>query len=178
MSIPKWSVYIRNDRPTQELSGRRVYEKYLGKNFIFALKPFFSLYGISNNKVSANTPPLTSYEVQRYFTSKSIKHHKTCPLWPHANGQVERFVAPLNKISQTAFLERKDWKLEIYKFSFSYRNCLYATTKIPPSNLIFNRKVKFTILQIDNKINMDNINNELEKNISASKQDAKEYHYK
>ena len=43
---------------------------------------------------------------------------------------------------------------------------------------MFNQKVKFTILQIDNKINIDNINNELEKNICASKQHAKEYHDK
>ena len=28
---------------------------------------------------------------------------------------------------------------------------------------MFNQKVKFTILQIDNKINIDNINNELKK---------------
>ena len=38
--------------------------------------------------------------------------------------------------------------------------------------------MKFTIPQIDNKINIDNINNELEKNICASKQHAKEYHDK
>ena len=35
---------------------------------------------------------------------------------------------------------------------------------------MLNRKVKFTIAHIDNKINIGNINNELEKNISASKQ--------
>ena len=84
----------------------------------------------------------------------------------------------LNKVSQTAFLERKDWKLEIYKFLFSYRNCPHTTTKIPPSDLMFNRKVKFTIPHIDRKINIDNVNNELEKNISASKQHVKEYHDK
>ena len=39
-------------------------------------------------------------------------------------------------------------------------------------------KAKFAIPQIDNKINIDNINNELEKNISSSKQHAKEYHDK
>ena len=43
---------------------------------------------------------------------------------------------------------------------------------------MFNQKVKFTILQIDNKINIDNINNELEKNICAAKQRAEEYHDK
>ena len=45
--------------------------------------------------------------------------------------------------------------------------------------MIFHQKVKFTIPRIDNKTNIGNINNELEKkNISASKQQAKEYHDK
>ena len=148
------------------------------RNVNFALERFFSSYGIPNNIVSDNGPPFTSKELQRYSTCKGIKHHKTCPLWHQNNGQVERFLPSLNKVSQTAFLERKDWKLEIYKFLFSYRKCPHTTTKIPPSDLMFNRKVKFTILQIDNKINIDNINNELEKNICASKQHAKEYHDK
>ena len=148
------------------------------RNVIFALERFFGSYGIPNNIVSDNDPPFTSYKLQRYFTSRGIKHHKTCPLWPQANGQVERFMPSLNKVSQTAFLERKDWKLEIYKFLLSYRNCPHATTKMPLSDLMFNRKVKLTIPQIDNKTNIDNINNELEKNICASKQHAKEYHDK
>ena len=38
--------------------------------------------------------------------------------------------------------------------------------------------MKFTIPHIDNEINIDIINNELEKNISTSKQHAKEYHDK
>ena len=41
---------------------------------------------------------------------------------------------------------------------------------------MFNRKVKFTVPHTDNKINIDNISNELEKIISASKHHAKEYH--
>ena len=84
------------------------------RNVIFALERFFSSYGIPNNIVSDNGPPFTLYELQRHFTSRGIKHHKTCPLWPQRNGQVERFMSSLNKVSQTAFLERKDWKLEIY----------------------------------------------------------------
>ena len=63
---------------------------------------------------------------------------------------------------------RKDWRLEVYTSLFSYQNC----------RQIFNRKVKFRIPHINNKINIDYINNELEKNISTSKQRAKEYHDK
>ena len=43
---------------------------------------------------------------------------------------------------------------------------------------MINRKVKFTILNIDNKIKIDNITKEFEENIFASKHHAKEYHDK
>ena len=56
------------------------------------------------------------YKIQGYFAAKGIQHHRTSLLWSQAHGQVERFMLSLNKVSQTAFLERKDWKLEVYKF--------------------------------------------------------------
>ena len=131
------------------------------RNVIFALERFFSFYSITNNIVSDNGPPFASCELEEYIATKRIRHHRTNPLWPQAKGQLERFMPFLNKrFSQTAFLERKDWKLEVYTSLFSYRNYPNATTKIP-SNVMFNRKVKFTIPHIGNKINIDNITNKL-----------------
>ena len=52
----------------------------LARSVIFVLERFFSSYGIPNNIVSGNGLPFTSYELQRYFTSRGIKNHKTCPL--------------------------------------------------------------------------------------------------
>lgn len=84
--------------------------------------------------------------------AKVIKRHRTRPLQPQAKGQIERIMPSLNKASQTAFLERKDQKLELHKFLFYFRNCPHTVTKIP------------------NKINIVKINNELEKSISVSLQ--------
>ena len=61
---------------------------------------------------------------------------------------------------------------------FSYRNYPHTTTRIPLSDLMFNRKVKFTIPNIDEKLNIDNINKDFKKNISASKLHAVKYHDK
>ena len=86
------------------------------RNAKFALEQFFSLYCIPKNIVSDNGPAFSLYNFQEYFATKDIKHHRTRSLWPQANDQVERFMLSLNKDSQTAFLKRKDWKLEAYKF--------------------------------------------------------------
>ena len=81
------------------------------------------------------------------------------------------FMSSLNKVSQTAFLEKKGWKLEAYRFLFLYQNCLHTTTKILPYKLMFNQKEKITFSHNASKINIDNINSELEHH-------TKEYHDK
>ena len=92
------------------------------RNVIFALERSFSSHGISNKIVSDKVLPCALYELQGYFATKGIKHHRKSLLWPQATGQVKRFVPSLNKVSEAAVLVRKDWKLEIYTFLFSYRN--------------------------------------------------------
>ena len=127
-------------------------------NIIFALEQFFSSYGIPNNMVSDYGLPFALYELQGYFAAKGIRHHRTRPLWPQANGQVERFMPTLNKVSQTAFLESKDWKLELYiNFDFLIETVLKQQLKYQPPILCL--IIKFTIAHIDNKINIDSIHN-------------------
>ena len=92
------------------------------RNVNFALERFFGSYGIPKNVVSNNGPTFALCELQGYFAGKSIRPHKTNQLWPQANSQLQRFMQFLNKrVTQSAFLERKDWKLEVYKSLFSYR---------------------------------------------------------
>ena len=69
------------------------------RNVIFALERFFSLHDISNNIVSSNGHHFAWYKHQGYFAVKGIKHHRTSPLWPQANDQVERFMPSLSKVS-------------------------------------------------------------------------------
>ena len=55
-------------------------------------------------------------------------------------------------------LERKGWKLEVWKlevctFLSSYRNYRHTTTNITPSNLMFNRKVRDRVMIKQRKLN-------------------------
>ena len=63
------------------------------------LERMFSRYGIPETIISYNGPP--------YMIQNGITHRKITPLWPQANGEAERFMKPLTKISQTAKIEKK-----------------------------------------------------------------------
>ena len=71
------------------------------------------------------------------------------PLWPQANAEAERFMKPLTKIIQTAFIEKKSWKSEVYKFLFAYHSTPHSTTNIALSELMFNRRIKYVIPNFD-----------------------------
>ena len=51
----------------------------------------------------------------------------------------------LTRVAQTAIIEKKDWRTEIYRFLAAYNNSPHCTTNIPPSKLMFNRKTNYLI---------------------------------
>ena len=122
-------------------------------NAITSLSRIFNTFGNPTYFISDNGPPFTSQRLKSFLQSRGIKHRKITPLWPQANGEAERFMRPLNKNIRTAHLEKKDIENEVQKFLFAYRNTPHGSTKIPPSELMFNRKVNFNIPQTDNRVN-------------------------
>ena len=99
-----------------------------------------------------------------------ITHRK---ITPQANGEAERFMKPLTKISQTAKIENKNWKSEVYKFLFAYRSTPHSSTKVAPAELMFNRKIRYTIPNSCYEVAED-IQKKLEENDLCSKERKKE----
>lgn len=64
------------------------------------------------------------------------------PLWPQANGDVERFMRTLQKVIRIAQAEGKNWKNSMYQFLLSYRTTPHATTGVAPAELLFKRTVR------------------------------------
>ena len=84
-----------------------------------------------------------------------INRKPVIPIRAQANGEVERFNQPLIKAIQSAVVEGKVWQQELNHFLFQHRNTPHNTTKIAPSELLFNRKEqgKFPILENHRVIN-------------------------
>lgn len=139
------------------------------------LERIFSIYGIPEIIISDNGPPFQSSQLAIYFKQKGINHHRITPLWPRANGQVERFMPNLTKVAQTAIIEKKDWRAEIYRFLAAYRNSPHCTTNIPPSELMFNRKTNYIIPHYNTADNT-NLNIRLESNHQKGSEKAEHYY--
>ena len=106
------------------------------------LDRIFAVHGIPERIISDNGPPFNSEEFSRYVKAIGSKHHPITPRWPQANGEVEKFNQPLEKVIQAAIVEGKVWKQEIQRFLLQYRTTPHSTTKIAPCELLFNRPVR------------------------------------
>ena len=98
-----------------------------------------------------NGPPFASQEFQSYMTEIGVKHQKITPHWPQANSAAENFMKPLTKAVHAAHTEKKKWKKKLYMFLLNYRDTTpHTTTGFPPSELLFNRKIRTKLPQVVN----------------------------
>ncbi|XP_057292574.1 uncharacterized protein K02A2.6-like [Hydractinia symbiolongicarpus] len=137
-------------------------------NFVSICNNTFAHFGFPEKMISDNGPPFRSKEVKKYTTEKGIKHQRITPLWPQANGEVERFILPLTKVMFTAHIENKNYTDEVQKFLMAYRITPHTSTNVPPSYVMYRRKVRYTIPDYTKNIK-DSIDLKLKYNDENSK---------
>ena len=92
------------------------------RKIIDTLEIMFSTHGIPNSLKTDNRPQFVSDEIEKYFQDNDIEHRTSTPLWPQANGEVERRNRSLLKVMRMAQAEKKDWRRELLKFLMAYRS--------------------------------------------------------
>ena len=118
------------------------------KAIIPKLDRVFAVHGIPYVVRSDNGPPFNGEEFARYMKLLGVKHKPVTPVWPQANGLVESFNKPLNKAITSAIIEKKNWHQALQKFLFAYRTTPHTTTKVAPTELLFNRIVRGTLPEL------------------------------
>ena len=116
------------------------------------LDKIFAVHGIPLKIVSDNGSPFNGDDFDTYMKALGIEHDPVTPYWPQANGEVERFNQPLEKTLQTAVVEGKVWRQELNRFLLQYRTTPHCTTKVAPSELLFNRKIRGKLPSIEKKL--------------------------
>ena len=106
------------------------------------LEKTFSGQGYPLTIVTDNAPNLTSVKIEEYCEEYAITHQKATPYWPQGNSEIERFYRTLGKFIRTTNAEGRDWHKEIHKFLLTYRNTPHCSTKVAPSVLLMNRKLR------------------------------------
>ena len=71
-----------------------------------------------------------------------VQHRRNTPLWPRANGEVERQNRTLLKSLRISHLENRPWRVELKNFLLAYRSTPHSTTGASPAYLLFGREVR------------------------------------
>ena len=75
---------------------------------ISCLKTMFATHGLPLSMKTDNSPQFVSEEFEAYSKDNNIEHRTSTPLWPQANGEVERQNRSLLKAMRVAHGERHD----------------------------------------------------------------------
>ena len=145
------------------------------KNLIKVFHVIFGQYGYPRKIISDNGPPFKSKEIKDYFSKHAIIHHRITPYWPQANGEIERFMKPMMKVIQSAYKEQNDWKNALQEFLFSYCVTPHSSAQISPANLMYSRRIPYTLPDIPNEINSKSMQSTLQRNDSLAKQKWLDY---
>ena len=98
-----------------------ILRKTTSADVIKAISPMFARFGIPYSLRIDNGPQFVSDEFEKFLAANGVEHRKTTPLWPQANGEVERQNRSLLKCLQIAQVEGKDWSTELSKSLMAYR---------------------------------------------------------
>lgn len=109
---------------------------------IEAISPMFARFGVPFSLRTDNGPQFVSEEFESFLQAYGVEHRRTTPLWPQANGEVERQNRSLLKCLQIANLEGKNWRTELVTWLAAYRSTPQTTTGATPYYLMFGREMR------------------------------------
>ena len=109
---------------------------------IAQLKRMFARLGFPVTLTTDNARNLTSPEFERFCESCQIRHLTVTPLWPQANGLVERQNRTLLKALRASLAERRDWQESLQSFLMAYRATPHPSTGKSPAELIYGRQLR------------------------------------
>ena len=104
-----------------------------------------------------------------------IKHDPATPLWRQGNSEVGAFNKPLEKAIRAAWIEKRPWQQELSKFLLNYRSTPHSTTKVPPAELLYNRKIKGKLPDLPRKVKVVNRHKEARDNQEINKEKSPNY---
>ncbi|KAE8742082.1 hypothetical protein FOCC_FOCC012356 [Frankliniella occidentalis] len=117
-------------------------KKITAEKTIECLEYVFSRWGYPFVLVTDNGPCFIAHEFQEYLQNVGVAHRAVTPLWPQANGEVERQNRTILKRLKIAHSEGKKWKPELQSFLFAYRTTPHSVTRVAPLELMTGRKIK------------------------------------
>ena len=115
------------------------------KTVIPRLDSILAMRGIPEIIRTDNGPPFNGEDFRLYAERTGFKHRKITPLWPRANGEVERFMGTVKKTVKVTIAQHGDWQQELRNFLLAYR--------VAPATLLFGQPIHTYLPEIGRKNN-------------------------
>lgn len=112
------------------------------KQTVRMLRKIIAAHGLPFSITSDNGPQFVSKELADFLEEQGICHRRVTPRWAQANGEVERQNRSMLKTMKIAQSQGKNWRDELITYLISYRTTPHSTTGVAPAELLYSRKVR------------------------------------
>ena len=112
---------------------------------IKALRSTFCMFGAPAEVMTDNGTQFSSAAFATFLQSFAVTHRTSTPLWPQANGEVERMNRTMAKALRIAQLTGCDQSQALQEWLMAYRATPHPATKETPANLLFRHQFRDVI---------------------------------
>ena len=95
-----------------------------------------------------NRPQFMNECFKNFMEENGVEHRMTTPLWPQANGEIERQNRSILKRLRIAQAEGKNLKSEVDRFLMMYRSTPHSITGVAPAELLYGRTYRTKLPQL------------------------------
>ena len=118
------------------------------EKIVSLMSKMFVTHGLPCSLRTDNGPQFISDHFKGYLEKNGIEHRRTTPLWPQANGEIERQNRTILKRLRISQAEGRDWRSQMDDFLMMYRSTPHSTTGVSPAELLFGRKIRTKLPQL------------------------------
>ena len=112
------------------------------------MSKMFVTHGLPCSLITDNGPQFISHHFKGCLEKNGIKHRQTTPLWPQANGEIERQNPTILKRLRISKAEGRDRRSQMDDFLMMYRSTPHSTTGVSPAELLFGRDIRTKLPQL------------------------------
>ena len=106
----------------------------------FLYEEVFTCYGVSKELVTNQGAQFTSNLILALMKQYNIRHRKSSPYHPQANGQVEVTNRELeNILTKIVHLHHRDWTNRLQEVVWAYKTTWNTTTGFTPFELLYGK---------------------------------------
>lgn len=105
--------------------------------------------GIMDEIICDNGPAFIDQRFKEFLDINGIRLRHTTPLWPQANGEIERQNKNILRRLRIAQGLKQNWKRELLIYLSAYRSAPHSTTGLPPGNVFRGRSIRTKLPEIE-----------------------------